>query len=57
MTRKKAQPVVQPTEDQVSPTVTPVTQQDKPQETVVAPSDVLKTGTFTTLSGATLIRN
>lgn len=57
MTRKKAQPVVQPTEDQVSQVETPVTQQDKPQETVVAPSDVLKTGTFTTLSGATLIRN
>ena len=56
MTRKKAQPVVQPTEDQVSLVETPVTQ-EQPQEPVGAPTNVLETGTFTTLSGATLIRN
>lgn len=59
MTRKKTQPVVQPTETQVTPeapVVAPVTQ-EQPQVPEVATGNVLKSGTFTTLSGATLIRN
>lgn len=59
MTRKKTQPVVQPTDTQdnpVAPVETPVSQEQQ-QVPEVATGNVLKSGTFTTLSGATLIRN